>query len=104
MENINSVSKKKRKHSKFPGLSVFENATSGILYVYANGIAAEMRMNKVIFLFCVSRRIRLAETYRKRLSPIFRYLSEIRKRLFSPCDKKTVEAQKAETVLFAVSK
>ena len=43
-------------------------------------------MNTVIFLFRVSRRIRPAETYRKRLSSIFRYLSEIRKRLFSPRD------------------
>ena len=42
-------------------------------------------MNTVIFLFRVSRRIRPAETYRKRLSSTFRYLSEIRKRLFSPC-------------------
>ena len=42
-------------------------------------------MNTVIFLFRVSRRIRPAETYRKRLSSIFRYLSEMRKRLFSPC-------------------
>ena len=43
-------------------------------------------MKTVIFLFRVSRRIRPAETYRKRLSSIFRYLSEIRKRLFSPRD------------------
>ena len=45
-------------------------------------------MNTVIFLFRVSRRIRPAETYRKRLSSTFRYLSEIRKRLFSPCVKR----------------
>ena len=44
-------------------------------------------MNTVIFLLRVSRRIRPAETYRKRLSSTFRYLSEIRKRLFSPCVK-----------------
>ena len=41
-------------------------------------------MNTVIFLFRVLRRIRPAETYRKRLSSIFRYLSEMRKRFFSP--------------------
>ena len=42
-------------------------------------------MNTVIFLFRVSRRIGHAETYWKRLSLIFRYLSKMRKRLFSPC-------------------
>ena len=42
-------------------------------------------MNTVIFLFRVSRRIRPAETNRKRLRSTFRYLSAIRKRLFSPC-------------------
>jgi len=47
----------------------------------------EIRINTVIFLFCVSRRICPAETYRKRLSSIFLYLSEMWKRLFSSCVK-----------------
>ena len=57
-------------------------------------------MNTVIFLFRVSRRIRPAETYRKRLSSIFRYLSEMRKRLFSPCDCVLIKKVLKETTNF----
>ena len=59
-------------------------------------------MNTVIFLFRVSRRIRPAETYRKRLSSIFRYLSEMRERLVSPCERYfrgTTYPARAETSL-----
>ena len=45
----------------------------------------QILLNMVIFLFCVLPGIRPAETYRKRLTSIFRYFSEMQKCLFLPC-------------------